>query len=308
VTVWAVLSISFVMIYKLAPFSEFQTNRFSSLGNSPGEIALSPVLRPGVFWGQILRLESAWFVLALLVPLGLRTLVRGWPILLGSVAPLGVLLAWQHGAATSIAFQYVTTLLPVFVIAAVSGAAGMADADCRLSAQPGAGNRRALTVTGIAALASALTASTFIGSLPWSSPTLTMMVARSYQTDNGLSPDNPRAAGTEANRELDSIVRMVGRPDASALASGRIAAHLLGVKRLESVEQAIVRWEALCEEAGEGRSGVEVFDWVVLDTQERFQQSADKIQFFLQEAERAGFQVERSTHGIIVLAKPGRSR
>jgi len=341
VTVWAALSIAFVLVFKLAAFSEFQTDRFSSLGDSAVEILLSPALRPSVFWGQVLRPESAWFVLALLVPFGLPTVVRGWPVLLGVIPPIGVLLAWAHRAAPSIAFQYVTTLIPLLMVAAVSGAASLAGNSTpqvyrrrsgligwssifSLSSQPRDGTQATdspaggispdtawapcmFLVAGLSALATGLTASTCLGCLPWSAPTLTNVFAHTYRSGDQSIHDNPRAVGTEAGAALNQIVSMVGEEDAAVLASGRIAAHLLGVRRLETVEQAIVRWEALCEEAGEGRSGVEVFDWIVLDTHEQFQQSADKMQFFIQEAERAGFHVERSRHGILVLAKPNGS-
>lgn len=308
-TVWAVLSIAFVLVFKLTAFSEFQTNRFSELGNSTVAILLSPALRPSVFWEQVLRHESLLFVLLLLVPLGLTMVVRGWPILLAIVLPIGVLLAWNHGAATSIAFQYTTTLIPVLVIAAIAGAARMVREDRRKAIPNVSQTPPTLLVTGLSALAAALTASTCLGSLPWSSATMGNMVARSYEWGDDLS-DNPRAEGSEGNAAANEIVAMVDGKDAAVLASSRIAAHLLGVRRLETVEQAgIFRWDALCKEAGEGRSGVEVFDWIVLDTYERFQQSEDRIQFFIREAERAGFRRdERSRQGILVLAKGDVSR
>jgi hypothetical protein len=307
-TVWAALSIAFALAYKLTSFSEFQTNRFSNLGHSAVEVLLSPVLRPSVFWGQVLRQESAWFVLSLLVPFGLPTVVRGWPVLLGVALPIGVLLAWEHNAAPSIAFQYVTTCIPVFTVAAIAGTAASAGANTR-PLSPHSGRARCMfLVAGLSALTAGLTSSMFLGSLPWSRPTLTNMFANSYQTDDLSFLGNPRAVGTEGGTTLDQIVAMVGHEDAAVLASGRVAAHLLGVRRLETVEQATVfRWDALCEEAGEGRSGVEVFDWIVLDTWEQVQQSVEKMQFVIREAERAGFHVERSSHGVLVLAKPSGS-
>jgi hypothetical protein len=48
---------------------------------------------------------------------------------------------------------------------------------------------------------------------------------------------------------------------------------------------------------------VEVFDWVVLDMQEEFQQSHQKLQFCLDQAQRAGYETWRSGHGILVLAR-----
>lgn len=310
VSVWAALSIAFVLVFRLTAFSEFQTNRFSNLGDSTVAILLSPVLRPSAFWGQVLRLDSAWFVLSLLVPLGLTMVVRGWPVLLGAALPMGVLLAWDHGPAANIAFQYITTLIPVFVVAAMAGAARTAGEERHEAARNASGIPPTLLVTGLSVLAASLTASAFLGSLPWSSPTMDIVNARSYEWGDELDEldDNPRALGTDGNVAVNEIVAMVGGEDAAVLASGRIAAHLLGVRRLESVQAALDRSEALCAEAGEGRSGVEVFDWIVLDTHERFHQSSEKMDSFIQKAERANFRVERFSHGILVLAKDSGSR
>jgi len=308
-TVWAAITIAFVLIFKMTAFSEFQTNRFSSLGDSAVEILLSPVTRPSVFWGQILQPKSAWFVLALVVPLGLTTVVRGWPILLAVLLPIGVLLAWEHQGSTCIAFQYITTLVPVFVVAAIAGAARPRAKNLGPGSDNDARTPDVFLAAGLSGLAASLTASTFLGALPWSSPTLTNVASISYQTDDPDPRHNPRAVGSEGNAALNEIVAMVGGKDSAVLATGRIAAHLLGVRRLETVEQAkVFRWDALCQEAGEGRSGVEVFDWIVLDTAEQFQQSADNVQFLVQEAERAGFRKERFNHGVLVLQKGGESR
>ncbi|MBC8871409.1 MAG: DUF2079 domain-containing protein [Planctomycetes bacterium] len=308
-TVWVAITVAFVLIFKLTAFSEFQTNRFSNLGDSAVEILLSPVTRPSVFWGQILQPESTWFVLALVVPLGLTTVVRGWPILLAVLLPIGVLLAWEHQGSTCIAFQYITTLVPVFVVAAIAGAARSRAND----PEPGSSDDDARTpdaflVAGLSGLAASLTASTFLGALPWSSPTLTNVTAFSYETEDPDPRHNPRAMGSEGHTALNEIVAMVGGKDSAVLASGRVAAHLLGVRRLETVKEATeFRWDALCAEAGEGRSGVEVFDWIVLDTCEQFQQSADNMQFLIQEAERAGFRTECFTHRVLVLRHPKRT-
>ncbi|MCY2992570.1 MAG: DUF2079 domain-containing protein [Planctomycetota bacterium] len=312
-TLGAALTAAFLVVFKVAGFAQFQTGRFSNLGNSCAEIALSPWLRPRDFWGQILRVESLYYLLALTLPLGFRSVVRGWPMLLAAALPVGVLLAWQRPAATCIAFQYVTTLIPVLLLAALSGASrgDVVLAQKTDAAQP----ERRLFVGGIAAIAAGLVASTFFGALPWSSPTLSVLLARTYVAEHGrestsslasskrTETPNPRAVGTEANALLQEIVALVGDRDAAVLASGRIASHLLRVRRLESVEQGYDRWQALAWEAGEGSAAVEVFDWVVLDMQEEFQQSHQKMQFCLDQALRAGYQTWRSGHGIMVLAR-----
>jgi hypothetical protein len=133
---------------------------------------------------------------------------------------------------------------------------------------------------------------------------LTILLAKSYQIGDSPTVQNPRGPGTDGHRTLHEIVAQVNSKQSSVLASGRIAAHLLNVRRLETVEQALVRWEALCAEAGAGRSGSEVFDWIVLDTCERFQQSLDKMEIILADARRAGFRETRSEEGIILLARP----
>jgi hypothetical protein len=114
---------------------------------------------------------------------------------------------------------------------------------------------------------------------------------------------NPRAVGTASNQQLDEIVHRLNRPEHAVLASGRVAAHLLRTRRLESVEQAIVRWDDLSIEAGPGRTAVEVFDFIVLDTWECFQQSPDKMQFIAEQAELAGYQRTLHTDGILVFER-----
>ena len=90
---------------------------------------------------------------------------------------------------------------------------------------------------------------------------------------------------------------------ASVLATGRIASHFVGVERLDTVGQAPLRWDAFEEEAGPGRSGIELFDWIVVDTYEQFQQSAEDTQFILDEAERAGYGLVDSRRGVMVFRR-----
>ena len=211
-------------------------------------------------------------------------------LLLAAVFPLGLLMGWNHPPAKSIAFQYVTTLLPILLLAAMAGARRLTvERQAAPRGGPAGTGDRSL---GLAALASGLVASTLFGALPWSSPTLTIMLAQNYQIGDGPSEENPRRPGTASHRALHEIVALVNSRQFSVLASGRIAAHLLNVRRLETVEQAVVRWDALCAEAGPGRTGSEVFDWIVLDTCEHFQQSLDKMEFILADARRAGYRQE----------------
>ena len=52
-------------------------------------------------------------------------------MLLAAALPLGVLLAWNYPPATSIAFQYQTAVIPLLFLAAMVGAATLADRPLR---------------------------------------------------------------------------------------------------------------------------------------------------------------------------------
>ncbi len=297
--VWLVagiaLALAFAAIFHFASYSQFQTSRFANLGGSLWEIAASPVLKPAQFWGQVLRTESIYFLLAITLPLGWRWIARGWPVLLAASLTVGVLLAWRHGPATSIAFQYITSLIPVILVAVIAG-----------SAEPSLDNsdQRKVIASGVTAVIVGLTATMFFGAMPFSSDTSTIMQNQTYHTNSALFESNPRAAGTSASRHLREIIDMVDGKESAVLATGRIASHLLRVRRLESADEARKRWDALTIEAGDGRSGIEVFDWVVLDALERFQQSPDDVGFLLHEAQNAGYKTVSIYRGIWVLRRP----
>jgi len=302
--VWATLVLAFVLIVRLAPFAQFQTARFANLGDSIGEIVLSPWLRPAAFWGQVLRMSSVWFLLAMFVPWHLPNLLRGWPILLAAGLPLGVLLAWKHGPATSIALQYITESIVIMFLAALSGACVESGQATAGPGAPDTGSRFSRS-GAMGALAASLTASWLFGSLPWSSPTLSVLEAHSYEVESERDlAFNPRGAGTPGHARLESIVARVDRQEFAVLATGRIAAHLLRVRRLESVEQAMVRWELLQREVGADHSPIEVFDWIVLDRYEQFQQSIGRTHQIIDEARRAGYRETYDQDGLIVFQRP----
>lgn len=301
----AVLVIAFVLIFKLSGFSQFQVSRFDKLGNSTVEILLSPLLRPGVFWGTVMRPRSAYFLLALFVPLGLGALLRGWIVLLATAVPLGVLLAWGHLPATSIAFQYTTALVPVFFLAALAGAAA---APCAGAAPDASANSEprssGLGPSGWYALAAGAAASIWFGAMPWTGRTLLDALAQTYgwQADWRIIED--RQVGSAGNRMLNEMVAQVRVRDSSVLATGRVAAHLLGVRRLDTIAQARDRWPDFAAEVGAGRSPVELFDWVVLDTQERFYQSEQDLAFITEQVRAAHYRLVRDERGIVVYARP----
>ncbi|MHB8903307.1 MAG: DUF2079 domain-containing protein, partial [Thermoguttaceae bacterium] len=285
---------AFVLVYEYSGLRPYQVSRFDRLGNSGVAILASPILRPVVFWGTVLRPESLYYLAALLVPLGFRSLVRGRWILLACALPLAVLLAWGHRPATSIGFQYTTTLIPVLFLAAIAGAQFPGD---RPGKNAAAGPRWRATATALAGCAAA---SLWLGSLPWCRNTLVDVFAQTYAY-SGMEHCEDRTAGSAGLRALQEIVYEFVTRETSVLATGRIAAHFVGVERLDTVGQAPQRWEAFQAEAGPGRSGVELFEWILIDTYERFQQSEEDIQFVLDEAHRAGYRTVQSRRGIVVL-------
>jgi uncharacterized membrane protein len=314
----AIFATAFVVVFQVAAFSKFQSSRFPDLGSSTREILLSPILRPTVFWHAILRPRCGYFLLCLMVPLGLRSLLRGWPMLLATALPFGVLLAWIHPPATSIAFQYTTALIPVLFLAAMVGCVAADDKErCNrrgpgtspdetgagrtMFSQKPAASSSPLWHAAVTALVAGATASVAFGSLPWSSQTLTDAIAKTYR-DSNIAEN--RAVGSPGNAMLNDIVAKVRRPGSAVLATGRIAAHLLAVGRLDTVGQMCSRWKAFEKETGRGRSPIELFDWVVLDAKERFYQSPEELRFVINAAKRAGYRLVESGHGILVYSRP----
>ena len=305
----AFFSVLFVAIFLLAPFSKCQVDRFAKLGHTPGEILLAPLLRPAAFWGTVLRPRCGYFLLCLTIPLGLRSLLRGWSMLLAAAVPLGVLLAWDYPPATSIAFQYQTALIPLLFLAAMRGAARFGQAPLASWRIDAPGHRAGpLWRAGMAALVAGATASMMIGSLPWSSPTLTDVIAHTYAAGGNPRDLEDRLLGSPGNRVLNQIVARVGGKQSAVLATGRIAAHLLKVRRLDTVGQACRRWKEFEKEIGPSRSAIELFDWVVLDNHEQFYQSPEELRWVNDRALQAGYRVVQSERGIVVLARPANSK
>jgi hypothetical protein len=233
----------------------------------------------------------------------LRNIARSGPPALALAPPLLVLFAWKEASGTSLAFQYTTTLIPLGLLAALVGV--------RRDGSP-AEDRRPLVSAG-AALAAALTFSSFIGALPWSSPTLEIVAARSYPPTNEPGDLRPhqadeRAPGSPGHEALEELLAQVGKRDAKVLATGHVAAHLLHVQYIETVDNVTVRWEALSQLAGEGHTPVELFDWILLDTLERAHQSPQKVERVVAAAKAAGYQVVYEGHDLLLLGKPGQQK
>jgi hypothetical protein len=279
------LLIALAVILATTDFVSYQVTRTGSLGGSLWQILLSPVLRPAVFWPEVFCDRSLYFLLILFLPLGVANAARGWPILVGLALPLAALLAWRNVNAKSIAYQYVTCLIAVITWAALVGT--------RRSAAGRSDPPRAMTLEGATALATALCMSLVFGALPSSPPTTPFH--RGGQA---------RAAWTAHCCRLDAVVALVNRPDASVVASGRVAAHLLGVRRLEPVSDALDRRELIAREAGPGKTWMDVFDWVLLDRQDMLKLGRETTDTVAVMFLRAGYEIRYDEDDILLLQRP----
>lgn len=287
---WLVVSllivVAFVLVYKLSGLEQFQTARFAKLGNNSIEIVSSPWRKPEVFFPQLFQSRNFLFTLGLLVPLGLPAVVAGWRWLLPTLLPLGVLWAWDHTPAASLAFHYATTLMPCFFLAAISGS---------LVSKYW---RNEFAMSG-GAVATALICSLFWGALPWSPSSLVETDGQAY----GIEDLSLRRAGSSDGKWLHrQIVSLEPHEGRNVLATGRIAGHFLRANFLETVGQFRERRKQLQSLSSTG-SEWEWFDTLVLDTRENFQQSSEWTTELRQQAIEAGFLVSAEEHGIVVLEK-----
>jgi len=99
---------------------------FGHLGHSLPQVALSPILRPQVFFGSLFGAGNGTLLLALLAPFaGLSLLRPAW--LLGALPTLTLNLVSNFFATHSTDYHYQGFVLPFVVCSAVGGAAWLAD-------------------------------------------------------------------------------------------------------------------------------------------------------------------------------------
>lgn len=89
--------------------------RYSHLGNTMGEIALSPFTRPGAFWGSLLRPGTFYYLTVLLLPVFILTL--SFPLGLGAAGIILVFLCIEESSQTqNIMIHYQTMIQNVIVL------------------------------------------------------------------------------------------------------------------------------------------------------------------------------------------------
>ncbi len=297
--VWLIVAIlatlGFVAVYKYSGLAEFQTGRFVALGSSPLEILISPVARPTVFWGQVMKLENLLYVLLLWLPCGLPALFRGWRYLLPTILPLGVLIVWDHAPAHNLAFQYPSTLLPLFWLACLSGACGTFNGLSRNVDD----SDRALP-SAVASLATGLVLSLFFGQLPHSSLTLRDVEAMTY----GVDAVNRRNSSAEDGKWLLEQVAKIRETKEECLATGRIAAHLVGNRDVETVGQYLERRELLSALPDRKGNPIKHYRWVLLDRQDLAKWADADIAQVEAEARANGFVAVEDRYGVVIFKRP----
>lgn len=284
--------VGFWMVYRFSGLAEFQTGRFVSLGNSPLEIVVSPILRPTAFWGQALRVENLIFIAALWLPCGLASLWQGWRWLLPTLLPLGVLIVWDHRPAHSLAFQYTSTLLPLFWLASLTGATRSRDAGST-SVSPNA------LPQAVTALATGLVLSVFLGQFPHSAPTLFDVATITYDKSSPWQREHNSEDGLWLHKQLQAI----RASETECLATGRIAAHLVGNRDVETVGQYLERRERLSQLPDRLDKPLLHYQWLVLDRREQFQQKQAQTAEVEREALDAGFVITADEFDIVILQR-----
>ena len=302
---WTVLflafAVGFVVVFRFSGLAEFQTARFASLGQTPIQVLLSPVLRPGIFWGQLLSAKNGTFLLGLCLPCFLPSMVRGWRYVLAVVLPLGVLLVWEHRPAQSLAFQYSSILLPVLWLSTMLGSQSPEP----LAASGGKSRWRLPSWSGgaaaLGAFATASTLSLFLGQFPFSSRTLQDVQVQTYQP---AETEFRLQHGGADNLWLHDQVAKIRVSGDAVLATGRIAAHCVGNRDVETVGQFAQRRDKLAKLADRLNQPMLHYQWVILDRLEHFQQNEAEIEAVEREAIRSGFAKVDEQYGIVVYTNP----
>jgi hypothetical protein len=109
-----------------------RTELFGDLGKSMTEVLAAAFTKPDVFFARLFRPQSLYYILTLLIPMALLPL-RGWRIALAAAPTLVLILLLQNTDWLSIKFWHQATILPVFFVAAVVGAAQSGNTRRRLN-------------------------------------------------------------------------------------------------------------------------------------------------------------------------------
>jgi uncharacterized membrane protein len=290
--VWIVALLAFLAIYRWSGLATFQTGRFAKLGRNAIEIALSPILVPGVFAELLFRQRNLAFLLFLLTPFVVLLSRRSFYWTMLSVAPLFlVLLLWEHLPAQSLAFQYPSVILPILFIGAI---------ECTPT--------RISTKVAVSVLSIGWILSIYVGQFPWSGDTLIDVKSRAY----GPDPNRTQALSEDSYAKYRDQIGKIRRGENPAslpfaecriLSTGRLAAHFLGAEDLETVGQFWQRRSEYAKLQPELPSPLLRYNLIVLDLKEGFQQTQDETQRVFEEAVALGYKPSVRPYGFMVLTR-----
>ncbi len=107
---------------------EFIGIYYGNLGNSITEIALSPIMKPGVFWGQLFRVTNLYFLALFMLP-ALITSVNRPRYFIGFIGILAFTFAKDSNETCTINSSYQSEILALLYVAAAYGLAKLAGFD-----------------------------------------------------------------------------------------------------------------------------------------------------------------------------------
>jgi hypothetical protein len=276
------------------------------------EIIASPILRPEALWGQLLRPRNFAFAVLILIPFFIVTVGSGsvgsrawlWSLLAIS-PPVFVLMIWEHLPAQSLAFQYTSCLIPILFVGIIETTTNISQPDSR----------------ALGMLATVWILSISIGQMPWSNDSLGDIKAKTYGLQSSVKSRENRIYGSKESQRITAWIQSLKkRPSEShvsesatkklpdwkglrVLATGRIAAHFVGVRDVETVGQFWQRYDALRSLDTSLASPILRYDVILLDRHESFQQTTEETARTWIEAETHGWKKLESNFDFLVLTR-----
>jgi len=210
-----------VLIPQIADGRYERLDLFGELGRSPIELLTAPLIRPALFFGRLVRPQTIYFLLMLLVPMALLPLA-GWRVAIAALPTLLLVCQMQNPDWLTIKFWHQVTVLTLLFLAGAASLASRARAGllarwvaARAHLPPGAWRRgAAAAVLTCAALAHYLFAFS-----PLSNG------YRPYAFTPQLHQPDPRLAVVRTLRE--QIPRQ-----STILATERLAAHFTDYRHI----------------------------------------------------------------------------
>jgi uncharacterized membrane protein len=117
---WAFAGINVIVPYFGGSHANKTMMRYAALGNDWGELLLSPLLRPGVFFATVFSADAARYLFKVLSPFGLLPLLSPAELLIATPTVAEAILDGP-GELRSGLYHYEALLLPVLYVAFVAG-------------------------------------------------------------------------------------------------------------------------------------------------------------------------------------------